>query len=138
MNITKEQLKQIIQEELETVLREADMRDDEGRLDGASGYEAGGAYDMLGGNPASMTVEEIKKMITKQPRFLQDSTLFQLAMFFFKNPSATAIKDAVDELGMLDDFNGHLNFAEKSAKSDAKRREREARAAERRAAMFGK
>jgi hypothetical protein len=138
MNITKEQLKQIIQEELETVLREADVRDDAGRLDGASGYEAGGAYDMLGGNPENMTAEEIKKIITDEPPSNRDTVLFQLAMFFFKNPSTTAIKDAVDELGMLDDFNGHLNFAEKSAKSDAKRREREARAAERRAAMFGK
>jgi len=121
MKLNKETLKIIIQEELEAVLSE-DVYDDEARQDGASGHEAGGGFDMLGGNPANMTVEEIKKMITKQPRFLRDSTLFQLAMFFFKNPSITAIKDAADELGMSDDFNNHLDFAEKSAKSDARRR----------------
>jgi hypothetical protein len=119
MKLTKQQLKQIIKEEMEAVLSE-DVYDDESRLDGASGYETGGGNDMLGGNPANMTAEEIKAMITKEPSFLRDTVLFQLAQVFFKNPSVTAIKSAVDELGMSDDFNRHLEFAKKSAASAKK------------------
>tara|TARA_Y100000289_G_C3855424_1_gene115768 strand:+ start:202 stop:618 length:417 start_codon:yes stop_codon:yes gene_type:complete len=137
MKLNKETLKQIIKEELESFLSE-DVRDDEGRLDSASAHDLGSAYDMLGPINATTTVEEIKEMIIDAVGDNQDTVLFQLAMVLFKNPSVTAIQSAVDELGMSNEFKGHLNYAEKSAKSDAKRREREARAAERRAAMFGK
>ena len=137
MKLTKQQLKQIIKEEMEAVLRE-DVYDDEGRLDGSSSHDLGSAYDMLSPINATTTAEEIKEMINGASSQNQDTVLFQLAQVFFKNPSATAIKKAVDELGMSNEFKGHLDFAEKSAKSDARRREREARASERRAAMFSK
>ena len=119
MNITKQQLKQIIKEELEAVLSE-DVRDDEGRLDGASAHDIGGAYDMLDPIKANTTSEEIKKMITDAVGDNQDTVLFQLAQVFFKNPSATAIEKGVSELGMSDDFNRHLDFAKKSDAAAAK------------------
>ena len=114
MKLNKEALKQIIKEELESFLSEDDIYDDEGRLDGGSAHDLGSAYDMLGPINATTTVEDIKEMINGANSQTQDTVLFQLAQVFFKNPSATVIKGAVDELGMSDDFNRHLEFAKKS------------------------
>jgi hypothetical protein len=113
MKLNKETLKQIIKEELDAVLREDDIYDDEGRQDGATGFEVGGAYDMLGPITSSTTAEEIKKMITGEPPWVRDTVLFQLAAVFSKYPSATMITDAVDELKMSDNFNKHLKFAQR-------------------------